>query len=282
MKRIDCHQHLIYPERFSYDWTAGIPDLAGRTFRLDEYRAAASGSEIAGSVFMEVDVPFVEAAAESAFFCDLADDAANGISGVIAACRPENGDITGWLHDTAHPRLCGYRRVLHTQPDDLSTTAGFRENVARIGQAGLTFDLCVLPRQHGNAAELVDGCPETRFILDHCGVPDIASGDLESWRASLKELSRRPNLVCKISGIIAYAAGDITAETLRPVVEHAIDCFGWNRVIWGSDWPVCNLTRDLATWTRLLDAVLADCSDDELARLYHRNARLIYQLKPLP
>ena len=282
MKRIDCHQHLLYPERFTYDWTADFPALAGRAFRLDEYRAAASGLEVAGAVFMEVDVPFVEAAAEAAFFGDLADDAANGISGVVAACRPENGDITGWLHSTAHPRLCGYRRVLHTQPDDLSTTADFRENIARIGQAGLTFDLCVLPRQHAIAEELVDCCPETRFILDHCGVPDIASGNLDSWRTSIKELSRRSNLACKISGIIAYAAGVITAETLRPAVEHVIDCFGWNRVIWGSDWPVCNLTRDLATWTRLLDDVLADCSEDELARLYHRNARLIYQLKPLP
>ena len=282
MKRIDCHQHLLYPERFSYDWTADFPALAGRAFRLDEYRVAARGLEIAGTVFMEVDVPFVEAAAEAAFFGDLADDAANGISGIVAACRPENGDITSWLHSTAHPRLCGYRRVLHTQPDDLSTTVGFRENIARIGQAGLTFDLCVLPRQHSIAAELVDCCPETRFILDHCGVPDIASGNLDSWRTSIKELSRRSNLACKISGIIAYAAGVITAETLRPAVEHVIDCFGWNRVIWGSDWPVCNLTRDLATWTRLLDDVLEGCSEDELARLYHRNARLIYQLKPLP
>ncbi len=282
MNRIDCHQHLLYPERFSYDWTADFPELAGRAFRLETYGAAARGLEITGAVFMEVDVPFVEAAGEAAFFADLADDAKNGISGVVAACRPESGDITGWLHDTAHPRLCGYRRVLHTQPDDLSTTAGFRENIARIGQAGLTFDLCVLPRQHAIAAELVDSCPETRFILDHCGVPDIASGDLKSWRASFKELSRCPNLACKISGIIAYAAGDITAETLRPVVEYAIDCFGWNRVIWGGDWPVCNLTRDLCTWARLLDDVLADCSEDELACLYHRNAREIYRLIPIP
>jgi predicted TIM-barrel fold metal-dependent hydrolase len=65
------------------------------------------------------------------------------------------------------------------------------------------------------------------------------------------------------------------------VVEHAIDCFGWDRVVWGSDWPVCNLTRDLASWTRLLDEILAGCSADELARLYRHNARGIYQLQPL-
>lgn len=282
MDRIDTHQHLLYPERFRYDWTAGLPALAGLPFRVEEYRAATAHSPVAESIFMEVDVPFNEAAAEAAFFCELAGDRANGISGIIAACRPEEGDITGWLEKTAHPRLVGYRRVLHTQPDELSTTPGFRENVARIGQAGLTYDLCVLPHQHPIAAQLVDACPDTRFILDHCGVPDIASGNLDAWRTRLKELSLRPNLACKISGIIAYASPDrIGVETLRPVVEHTIHCFGWDRVIWASDWPVCNLTRDLATWDSLLEEILAGCSGDELARLYHCNARRVYQLNPL-
>jgi predicted TIM-barrel fold metal-dependent hydrolase len=278
---IDTHLHLIHPERFSYDWTADIPALAGQPFRLEEYRAAAEGCGITESIFMEVDVPWKQAASEAAFFTSLAENPANRISGVIAACRPEHNDFAAHLDATAHPRLVGYRRVLHTQPDGLSETSLFRENVALIGKADLTFDLCLLPRQLAAGAALIDACPDTRFILDHCGVPDIASGDLAFWREQLREISRRPNLACKISGIIAYAGGEITADTLRPVVEHAIECFGWDRLVWGSDWPVCNLTRDLATWTRLLDEILSGSSADELARLHHRNAREIYQLKPL-
>jgi len=281
MDRIDTHQHLIYPNRFRYDWAAGIPALQG-SFRLEEYRIAAEGCGIRESIFMEVDVPEEQSNAEAAFFCSLAEDPANRISGVIAACRPEHSDFAAQLEATAHPLLVGYRRVLHTQPDGLSATPLFRENVARIGKAGLTFDLCLLPRQLAAGAALIDACPDTRFILDHCGVPDIASGDLTFWRGQLHEISRRPNLACKISGIIAYAAGEITADTLRPVVEHAIECFGWDRLVWGSDWPVCNLTRDLGTWTRLLDEILSGSSDDELARLHHRNAREIYRIKPLP
>jgi predicted TIM-barrel fold metal-dependent hydrolase len=281
MDRIDTHLHLIYPERFSYDWTAGFPVLAGKAFRVEEFRTAAAESAISESIFMEVDLPWEQAMSEAAFFCGLADDPANRISGVIAACRPENGNFAAQLEANAHPRLVGYRRVLHTQPDELSTTPLFRKNVAFIGKAGLTFDLCLLPRQLAVGAELIDSCPDTRFILDHCGVPDIASGDLASWQQQLREVSRRPNLSCKISGIIAYAADEITADTLRPVVEHVIDCFGWDRLVWGSDWPVCNLTRDLGTWTRLLDEILAGASEDELARLYRRNAREIYQSKPL-
>lgn len=281
MDRIDTHLHLIHPERFSYDWTGGIPALANRSFRIEEYRSASAGCGITESIFMEVDVPDGHSVSEAAFFCALSDDPANRISGVIAACRPEHENFDAQLEATAHPRLVGYRRVLHTQPDELSTTPLFRQNVSRIGKAGLTFDLCVLPRQHAIAAELVDSCPDTRFILDHCGVPDIAAGDLTFWRDQLREISRRPNLACKISGIVAYASGEITADTLRPVVEHAIDCFGWDRVLWGCDWPVCNLTSDLSTWTRLLDEILSGSSEDELTRLYHRNARMVYQLKAL-
>ena len=276
MERVDTHLHLIDPDRFSYDWTKDIPELQGN-FRLEEYLTESAGCGITESIFMEVDVPWGQAASEAAFFCSLAENPANRISGVIAACRPEHADFPAQLEATAHPRLVGYRRVLHTQPDELSTTPLFRENVSRIGKSNLTVDLCLLPRQLANGAALIDACPDTRFILDHCGVPDIASGDLSFWRDQLREISRRPNLACKISGIIAYAAGEITADTLRPVVEHAIDCFGWDRIVWGSDWPVCNLTRDLATWTRLLDEILSACSGDELARLYHRNAREIYQ-----
>lgn len=276
MDRIDTHLHLILPDRFRYDWVAEIPTLHGN-FRLEDYRVAA-GSAITESIFMEVDVPWEQASSEAAFFCSLAEDPASGMAGVIAACRPENPDFKSDIEALAHPKLLGFRRVLHTQPDELSISAMFRENIRHIGKTGLTFDLCMLPKQLENGTALIDACTNTRFILDHCGVPDIASGDLSFWRVQLQEMSRRPNVFCKISGIIAYALGDITADKLRPVVEHAIACFGWDRVIWGSDWPVCNLTSDLRTWTRLLEDILSGCSADELARLYHRNARNVYRI----
>lgn len=280
MDRIDTHLHLIYPKQFAYEWTAGIPALAKKAFSLEDYHHAAEGLGITGSIFMEVDVAEKDLVSEASWFCKLAEDPMNRLCGVIAACRPENPDFERQLEILAHPQLLGFRRVLHTQPDEFSSSSLFRQNITRIGKAGLTFDLCMLPRQLEHGASLIDACPDTRFILDHCGVPDIASGDLTFWRGQLREISKRPNLACKISGIIAYAAGEITSETLRPVVEHAIDCFGWDRVLWGSDWPVCNLTRDLKTWGRLLDEVLAPCSKDELARLHHRNARDVYRLEP--
>ena len=281
MDRIDTHLHLIAPEQFAYEWTASIPALAGHEFSLADYHHAAAGLGITESIFMEVDVAKKDLVSEATWFCKLAENPANRLCGVIAACRPEHSDFEQQLEALAHPKLIGFRRVLHTQADEFSTSSLFRQNIMRIGKAGLTFDLCMLPRQLEHGAALIDACPDTRFILDHCGVPDIASGELGFWRDQLREISKRPNLACKISGIIAYAAGEITSETLRPVVEHTINCFGWDRVIWGSDWPVCNLTRDLKSWGRLLDEILAGCSPDELARFYQHNAHEVYRISPI-
>lgn len=278
MDRIDTHLHLIHPERFSYEWTSGIPALADKRFSLGDYHHAAEGLGITASIFMEVDVAEKDLVSEAAWFCSLAEKPENRLCGVVAACRPENADFALQLEQLAHPKLLGFRRVLHTQPDELSSGRLFRENIASIGKAGLSFDLCMLPRQLAQGAALVDACPDTRFILDHCGVPDIASGDLAFWREQIQSISRRPNLACKISGIIAYASGNISAETLRPVVEHTIECFGWDRVLWGSDWPVCNLTSDLGTWGSLLDEILTGCSADELKRLYQTNSQSIYNI----
>jgi predicted TIM-barrel fold metal-dependent hydrolase len=279
MSRIDTHQHLIYPERFTYDWAEDAPALAGRAFTLEDYHMASEGCGITGSLFMEVDVRPEQAAAESAFICKLAEDPANRILGVIASGRPENPGFAAHLETLRHPRLVGLRRILHTQPDELSRGSTFRENVANLGGTGLTFDICTLARQLPVATELIDSCPDTQFILDHCGIPDVATGFLDPWRADLRELSLRPNVVCKISGIIANAdPANATTAALRPFIEHTIECFGWDRLIFGGDWPVCNLTASFQAWSGILDDILASVDPSDRAKLDHLNARRVYRL----
>lgn len=279
MTRIDTHLHLIYPDQFSYDWTASIPVLAGRSFTIEDYHASSEGSGITDCIFMEVDVPAEQSAKEAAFFCKLAENPTSRLLGVIASGRPENPDFPQYLQSIRHPSLVGLRRILHTQPDEVSTSRVFRENVAMLGREGLTFDICMLARQLPLATALIDTCPDTRFILDHCGGPNVAAGALDPWRADLRELSRRPNVCCKISGIIANAdPANATTAALRPFVEHSIECFGWDRVIFGGDWPVCNLTADLGSWVSSLDEILASADPADRAKLDHLNAARIYGL----
>ena len=161
----------------------------------------------------------------------------------------------------------------------MSESALFRENIRRLAGTGLTFDLCVLPRQIPKAIELVDLAPDVQFILDHCGVPDIKGDALHPWREHMAEIARRPNVVGKISGVVAYADAEAwTVETLKPYVEHTIGVFGWDRVVWGSDWPVCTLGGGLSTWVAATHALTAGASAEEKAKLLSGNARRIWRL----
>jgi len=276
---IDTHLHLIDQSTLRYPWLAGAPAL-NRDFGYEEYAREARRAGIGHVLHMEVDVDPADIEAEIAHVQDLAATQDNMIRGAIAACRPEDPGFAAYLErQKANPFVKGFRRVLHVMPDELSDSALFRENLKRLGGSGLTFDLCVLPHQLPRAAALADLAPDVQFVLDHCGVPDIKGGGFEPWRAAMTEMARRGNVVAKISGVVAYADPESwTVETLRPYVEHTIESFGWDRVVWGSDWPVCTLGGGLSTWVAATQALLSGASIDERTKLLSGNARRIWEI----
>lgn len=136
-----------------------------------------------------------------------------------------------------------------------------------------------MPHQARRVAALVDLAPDVQFVLDHCGVPDIRSDAFQPWKAGISEIARRPNVICKISGVVAYAEAETwTAQTLTPYIEHVIASFGWDRVVWGSDWPVCTLGGGLSTWVAATHAVLSGSSEAERAKLLFANAQRLWSL----
>jgi predicted TIM-barrel fold metal-dependent hydrolase len=277
MHLVDTHQHLWDLRQFPYSWCAGIPAL-NRTFSLDDYRAAASGTGITKTVFMECDVDEPHALAEAQHVQSLA--AAHPlIAGIVASGRPEHDGFRAQLEQLARlPKVRGVRRVLHTQPDALSQAPRFAENLRLLPEFGFTFDLCVLARQLPVALSLVRSCPRVSFVLDHCGVPDVKGRALDPWREHIRELAALPNVACKISGLVAYAGEDWSVDDLRPWFDHVIASFGWDRVVWGGDWPVCTLTATLARWVDATRALAASATDEQRAQLFHRNAERIYRV----
>jgi predicted TIM-barrel fold metal-dependent hydrolase/L-rhamnose mutarotase len=202
------------------------------------------------------------------------------IGGAIAACRPEHVDFPGHIERlVAMPGVKGVRRILHTQPDELSQGDLFAENLRRLSQHNLTFDLCVRADQLPIGRALVAKCPDVTFIMDHCGVPDVANRALDPWRESVTRMAELPNVIAKISGVVAYAKPDWTIDDLRPFVEHVIEAFGWDRVVWGSDYPVCTLTANLTRWVEATHDIIAGASEEQKAKLLHRNAERIYRVK---
>jgi len=276
---VDTHLHTIDRARLRYPWLAGFAPL-DRDFPYETYALEARRCGITDALHMEVDVAPDDIEAETGYVAGLALRPESLLRGAISSCRPEQAGFEAFLErQLADPVVKGFRRVLHVVPDDLSEGAVFRRNIGRLAGTGRPFDLCVRPDQIDKAIAVADAARSVQFVLDHCGVPAIKDRAEHPWRERIAEIARRPNVAVKISGLVAYAdAATWTVADLRPWVEHAIACFGWDRVVWGSDWPVCTLTASLSTWVAATHAVTLGCSDDERRALLGANARRLWRL----
>lgn len=269
---IDAHQHLIEPDRFGYPWLSGVPELHG-DFNLERYRAEASTAGIGASIFVEVDVTEQDQTAEAQFFCALAEDPNSKILGVVAGCRPEASDFDEQLARIQHDKVLGLRRILHVVPDSISQSDTFRRNVASLADLDLSFDLCVRAEQLPLALELIAAAPQTQFVLDHCANPPAS--DSEDWQAWCDDIARCAdfaNVACKFSGL-----GTHCDSGLQPILEQVSTSFGWDRLLFGGDWPVCLLAEtSLSCWTGSVRALLSNQSEERQAAFFSGNATRIY------
>lgn len=275
----DTHLHLIYPDRLSYPWLADAGSL-NRPATFENYLAKAGRLGIENCLHMEVDVAENQIREETQMIGEMSKLANSPMRGAISACRPEGDDFTKFL-EWAQSQIFikGFRRVLHVMPDTLSQSNVFRENVKRLSGTGLTFDLCVLPRQLPLAVQLIDHCPDVTFILDHCGVPDVKAGEWRAWSNDISQVAKRDNVIVKISGLIAYADPDSWClDDLRPYFDHCVSAFGHNRIIWGSDSPVCNLGGGLEAWVAATHALAIDMSKQDKAAFFKKNAQNIWNI----
>lgn len=279
--QIDTHQHLIYPDRLDYAWTEKHEALAGKGFRLDDYRRLTEGAGVAGTIFMECAVADADYRVETRMIATLAQGRGSGILGLIAGCRPETDEgFQAWLDESSELGVVGYRRILHEVPDDVSQSSTFRANLARIGRHGRPFDMVFRADQLKLALDLARACDGVQLVLDHCGVPDIAAGAMDPWREDITALAKLPHVHVKISGVLAYCAPEkADLDAIRPYVDHVIGAFGPQRCLWGSDWPVVNVTgADLPGWIEMFREIQAGLSQDEAEEIGHRSAERVYRV----
>jgi L-fuconolactonase len=192
-----------------------------------------------------------------------------------------------------NPYVRGVRQVLHgPTPPGFCLGETFVQSVRLLGELGLSYDLCLRPAELADAVKLVEQCPDTRFIVDHCGNADPKaflpaqrrdgappSHDPDAWRRNMAALARRERVVCKISGVVAQVPRpDWTPDDLAPVIHHCLDSFGPDRVVFGSDWPVCRLGAELAQWVQALKELVRSRSENEQRKLFHDNAQRIYRV----
>ncbi len=291
---VDTHQHLWDLEQFSLPWLADVEAL-NNNYRMDDYQRATAESGVAKTVYMEVDVAPEQRLAEVDFVSDLCARDDNPMAGAVISGSPGDAGFADYMarfSDNAYVK--GVRQVLHvpSAARGACVEPRFVEGMHLLGSMGKCFDLCMRPSELGDAVALVEQCPDTLFIVDHCGNadPQVVSGDVEpdlenpfshdrqQWMDDMQALGAHDNVVCKLSGIVARAPRGWTAETLAPTVEHCIASFGADGAVFGGDWPVCTLGAPLGEWVAALRQIVKGHSEEDQRRILHDNAVRLYGL----
>lgn len=277
---VDTHLHIWDLRRLRYPWLASVPML-NRNHLIDDYRQACGGVQVAKMVFLQCECDPAQFQEEADWVTEVA-QVDSRIKGLVAWAPLEKGDAAGpaVARLAANPLVKGIRRIIQFEPDmEFCLRPDFVRGVQLLADHRLSFDLCVNHRQLANTIALVRQCPEVRFILDHIGKPDIKAGMLDPWREQLRELAALPHVWCKLSGLVTEADHEKwTASDLKPYIDHVIACFGFDRVMFGGDWPVSTQAAGYPRWVATLDDALRGCPAADLKKLYVRNAETFYRL----
>ncbi|WP_245286512.1 amidohydrolase family protein [Bradyrhizobium sp. ARR65] len=274
--RIDAHQHVWTLARGDYGWLT--PDLAPiyRDFHFSDLAPHLSAAGIDGTILVQA----APTDAETRFLLDVA-EGAEIVRGVVGWTDFDAADGVARIDQLAAQRLLvGLRPMVQDIADD-DWLLGLHLAPLFSAMAGhdLVFDALVLPHHLPRLLRVVERHPNLQFVLDHCGKPRLATGDLAMWQRDIALLAERPNIVCKLSGLVTEAAKDWQVADLRQAVDHVRACFGPQRILWGSDWPVVNLAGGYARWFAAAETLLADLSAGERAGVFGENAARIYLSK---
>lgn len=276
---VDSHVHLYDPGVIDFPWMEKAPKLK-RPYLPDDFRRLTAGVEVDKLVFVEVDPAPGRHLDEARFVTKLAEAEPDLICGMVAAMPLEKGEaVRADLEAYAGIGIArGVRRLIerHLDKPGWALRDDFVRGVRLLPDYGFSFDICILHPQLADAIELVRRCPDVAFVIDHIAKPGIREGLVEPWKSELREIAGFPNVACKISGVVTEAHHDRWTEAeIVPYIEHTIACFGFDRVMFGGDWPVSELATPYRRW---VDSVVAGASEDERRKLYRDNAIAFYRL----
>jgi len=272
--RIDAHQHFWRYRPDTHAWIDDSMAALRRDFLPHDLEPLLRAAGFDGCVAVQAR----QDTAETGWLLDLAarHPYIRGVVGWVGLCAANVRDQLA--HLAAQPALRGVRHVVQDEPDGFMLRRDFQRGIAALAEFDLAYDILIYARQLPEAARLVEAFPAQRFVVDHIAKPDIRSGEIDAWRAGLAALARHDNVSCKLSGIVTEARWDAwTPAIIEPYIDVAIDLFGPQRLMIGSDWPVCTLAgaydRVIAAAVARIESRLPGAIDDVLgrnaARFYH-------------
>lgn len=290
---VDTHQHLWDLSKFKLPWLKSEPGLA-KSYLMADYLAATADlptfpgqdgglkGKVTKTVYMEVDVEPSQQPREAEYVLSVCKAANTPMVAAVISGRPASEEFKTYISRyKGSPYIKGVRQVLHNPDVPAGYCLGeqFVKGVKLLGDLGMSFDLCMRPTELLDGAKLADACPDTRFILDHCGNAKVQGKDRSQWERDIAAVARRKNVVGKVSGIVASAKpGAWTADDLAPIINHTAEVFGHDRIMFGGDWPVCTLAASYKQWVEALASVVHGWKDADRRKLFHDNAVRFYGL----
>jgi len=277
--RLDAHQHFWKLERGDYGWLTPEAGPLYRDFGPSDLRPLLEPNGIAGTILVQA-APTV---AETRYMLDLAHKNAV-VKGVVGWADFETSDVADQIADLARdPKLVGMRPMIQDidepawmlRPD---LDPAYRALIAH----DLVFDALTLPQHLSPLLKLAARYPDLRIVIDHGSKPRIAAGEIRDWAEDMAAIAQTTSAFCKLSGLVTETGALWNTESLRPYVEHLLEVFGPQRLIWGSDWPVCTLACSYEDWVRITEDLLKDLSETERDAILGGNAAQVYLSRPDP
>jgi L-fuconolactonase len=273
---IDAHHHLWRYSAAEYEWIDDRMTALRRDFLPPDFVPELANAGINGAVTVQAR----QTIEETRWLLELA-GSCKQILGVVGWAPIASANFENSLNALAtNPKLVGLRHVVQAEPQGFLDGADFNRGIRTLRQTGLVYDLLIVEHQLEETIRFVDRHPQQVFVLDHIAKPKIAAGEIEPWRTQIHELSKRSNVSCKISGMVTEDSwSHWSIESLRPYLDTVVDAFGANRLMAGSDWPVCLVASGYAQWWQVLRDYFASASNHERDDIFGATATRIYKLK---
>jgi predicted TIM-barrel fold metal-dependent hydrolase len=282
MPVIDTHVHLWDLKQFKLPWLKPDAPFA-KNHLISDYEEAVKGCHLVKAIYMEVDVAADEKQKEADWIREVIKSRKIPLVAATVGCVVRDEGFPKYAKQfKGDPYVKGLRQVVHAKetPAGFVLDDDFVKHMKLLGELGLNFDLCMRHGDLPDAVKLTAMCPDTRFVLDHCGNADVQAKERKAWQKSIESLAKAKNVICKISGILATAKkGEWTPKQLAPIVNHCLDSFGPDRVIFAADWPVCTSAGTFKQWLDAVKVITKDRKEEERKKLFHDNAERFYGLK---
>lgn len=272
---LDAHQHFWRYHPMRDAWITDEMAVLRRDYRPEDLAPLLAAAGIEGSIAVQAD----PSEAETRFLLGLA-EAHPFIRGVVGWIDLQADDLLARLQAfSGHPRLCGFRHLVQSEPDDFLLRPAFQRGLRHLADSGYAYDLLLYPHHLPAALKLVEALPDLRLVVDHLAKPYIRTGQVEPWATQIRVMAQAPQVYCKVSGLITEADWrHWTPDDLRPYLDVVFDAFGPARLMFGSDWPVCLLAGRYDQVWSLMANYLQRYSPDEQAGVWGENAHRFYRV----